>query len=99
MKTRRPLSHLLCALALLLGAAGTAAAPPEPDPSEPAITIRHGLEDEVIYEYRLNGEIREIKVVPPRGKPYYLVPSKDNKGYVRLDKSSLLVPSWILFRW
>lgn len=61
------------------------------------IVIRPG-EDVVYYEYRVNGEIREIKVVPDIGPSYYLVPAEGG-GWIREGETSLLVPSWVLFRW
>ena len=68
--------------------------------SEEQITIRPGDQGKVIYEYRINGQIKEIRVVPKIGKPYYLVPSDTQGGpYIRMDSSQLLIPSWVLFRW
>ena len=32
-------------------------------------------EDKMIYEFRQNGELRMIRIVPTFGKPYYLVPT------------------------
>lgn len=64
---------------------------------EPEIVIRKGINGEVYYDYMVNGEVTEIKVVPSIGKPYYLVP-KDG-SYIRMDHSQLLIPSWVLFRW
>ena len=69
----------------------------EPGTSGSEIVIRPG-EDVVYYEYRVNGEIREIKVVPDIGPSYYLVPA-DGGGWIREGETSLLVPSWVLFRW
>lgn len=67
------------------------------DPNEPQINIRHG-EDKTVYEYRVNGILKEIKVVPKVGPEYYLVPG-DGDGWIREDRSQLLVPSWVIFRW
>lgn len=68
--------------------------------SDEQITIRPGDKGEVLYEYRINGQIKEIRVVPKIGKPYYLVPSDTRGGpYIRMDSSQLLIPSWVLFRW
>jgi len=61
------------------------------------IVIRHG-EKEVFYEYRVNGQLMEIKVVPEIGPEYYLVPA-DGGGWVQDTESDLLVPSWVIFRW
>ena len=75
------------------------ASEPHYNQEEPEVTIRKGTEGEVYYDYIVNGEVVEIKVVPSVGKPYYLVPSKGHDGYIRLDRSQLLVPKWILLRW
>ncbi|MFB9885975.1 DUF2782 domain-containing protein [Balneatrix alpica] len=64
---------------------------------EPKIVISHS-EDKTFYEYRVNGEVVEIKVVPKEGKPYYLVPLQ-GKGLVRRDESSLRIPKWVIFQW
>ncbi len=68
--------------------------------ADDAITIRPGDQGELYYEYRVNGAIKEIRVVPKIGKPYYLVPADSRDGqYIRLDSSQLLIPKWVLFRW
>ena len=66
-------------------------------PVEPEITIRHE-NDETFYEYRVNGILKEIKVVPKIGPTYYLVPD-DGNAWIREERSQVLVPSWILFKW
>jgi hypothetical protein len=66
-------------------------------PVEPEITIRHENE-ETFYEYRVNGILKEIKVVPKIGPTYYLVPA-DGNAWIREERSQVLVPSWILFKW
>ncbi|MBB5320830.1 hypothetical protein HNR38_001316 [Marinobacter oulmenensis] len=63
----------------------------------PQIVIRPG-DNKVFYEYRVNGELREIKVVPETGPAYYLVPA-DGGGWIREDETDMLIPSWVLFRW
>jgi hypothetical protein len=82
-------------------------APPPPaavesgEPLEPEVTIIQG-ERETIQEYRVNGQLYMIKVVPKKGYPYYLV---DTNGDGRLETrytdpgAHLLVPHWVLFRW
>ena len=62
---------------------------------EPKITIRHE-EDKTFYEYRVNGVLKEIKVEPKVGPVYYLVPA-DGEGWIREEKSQLLVPKWVIF--
>ncbi|MDX1635309.1 MAG: DUF2782 domain-containing protein [Marinobacter sp.] len=66
------------------------------DANEPQVVITAD-EDATFYEYRVNGELREIKVVPKVGPPYYLVPAPD--GWVRQDQSQLRIPSWVIFSW
>lgn len=70
----------------------------QPPGSEAQIVIRPGDGNEVFYEYRVNGELVEIKVVPEVGPEYYLVPA-DGGGWIRESETELLVPSWVLFRW
>jgi hypothetical protein len=67
---------------------------------EPEVNIIH-REDRTIEEYRVNGTLRYIKVIPQKGPPYYFV---DTNGDGILDQqfSSLDNPplnQWILFRW
>ena len=55
----------------------------------------------MIYEFRQNGELRMIRIVPTFGKPYYLVPADPTKGFGDLQRVDALVPSWVLweFEW
>jgi hypothetical protein len=69
----------------------------QPAGEGPQIVIRPG-ENEVFYEYRVNGQLMEIKVVPEVGSEYYLVPA-DGGGWIRETESDMLVPSWVIFRW
>lgn len=64
---------------------------------EPDIEIRYG-EDETRYEYRVNGELVEIKVVPNVGPPYYLIPA-DQGEWERSSTSRLIAPSWKILEW
>lgn len=66
-------------------------------PVEPEITIQQ-KEGETFYEHRVNGVLKEIKVVPDVGPTYYLVPA-DGNTWIREDRSQILVPSWVLFKW
>ena len=65
--------------------------------AEAEITIVDS-EGKVFYEHRVNGVLTEIKVVPSVGATYYLVPA-DGGGWIREDRSSVLVPKWVLFEW
>jgi hypothetical protein len=61
------------------------------------VTIRNDG-DNTYYEFRVNGELAEIKVVPKQGPSYYLIPSRDG-DFVRKDDPDIVVPSWVIFRW
>lgn len=70
---------------------------------DPDITIIQ-RKDETIVEYRQNGRLRAVKVVP-RNKdfpPYYLV---DGDGDGRMDKRTvelgpeIFINNWVLFSW
>ncbi|HLV78436.1 MAG TPA: DUF2782 domain-containing protein [Marinobacter sp.] len=69
----------------------------QPPETGTEIVIRPG-ESEIFYEYRVNGQLVEIKVVPETGPEYYLVPA-DGGGWVQDHESDLLIPSWVIFRW
>ncbi len=95
----RTLTNLCSALLLTAGMlsplAGVAA---EGNVPEPEVTVRHE-DGHTLYEYRANGLLYMIKVVPPNGKPYFLVDPDGMGNYIRMDKSDLLIPSWIIHSW
>lgn len=69
------------------------------NPGEETVTIRNDG-DNTYYEFKVDGEISEIKVVPKHGPAYYLIPVPDNKGeFMRKDAPEVRVPSWVIFRW
>ncbi|WP_430460812.1 DUF2782 domain-containing protein [Thalassolituus sp. LLYu03] len=87
------MTALLMTPALLLSGLSVAQ-----DPAE-TVTIRNDG-DNTYYEFRINGEISEIKVVPIKGPAYYLIPSEQEDGdFVRKDNPSMRVPKWVIFRW
>ena len=90
------MKRMIFTLFLLAGTPLWAVEPPATQPNEPEIVIRHG-ESKTVYEYRVNGELREIKIVPKHGKEYYLVPSEG--GWIKEGESTLLIPSWVIFSW
>ena len=65
------------------------------------VTIK-GDKDEVISEFRINGQLYMIRITPKKGLPYYLV---DGDGDGNLETRwndlapDLLIPSWVLLRW
>jgi len=69
------------------------------DPADASIIIRHS-DDKTYYEYTVNGEVVEIKVVPKKGPSYYLVPAGgDDSEFKKQTESDLVVPKWVIFRW
>ena len=61
----------------------------------PDVTLIAG-EERTVYEYRQNGKLRMIKVVPKLGKPYYLAPRDPTTGFGDLEQADTLVPRWVL---
>ena len=61
----------------------------------PDVVIIQG-EDRVVYEFRQNGQLRMVRIVPKWGKPYYLVPRDDTKGFGDLVRADMLLPQWII---
>ena len=59
------------------------------------ITVVQGT-DRTVYEFRQNGELRAIRVVPKVGKAYTLVPADPTKGYGNLERADRWLPQWIL---
>ena len=84
---------LLCLLAAgaLAGSLASHAAQRGPD----VVVIAE--EDRMIYEFRQNGQLRMIRVVPSFGKPYYLVPKDPTQAGGDLRRVESLVPSWVLW--
>jgi len=71
------------------------------DQMEPEVTITK-RNDAVVHEYRMNGQLYMVKIIPSRGYPYYLMDA-DGDGslesrYNQIDPA-LLVPRWMIFRW
>lgn len=55
--------------------------------------------DRTVFEYRNNGYLMMIKVVPKHGRPYYMVPADGSAHFTDLDFSKKLYPSWIILQW
>ncbi len=67
---------------------------------EPDVTIRKGKE-KTHYEYRINGQLYMVKVVPDIGPAYYLVDT-DGDGTLESREQAIdeiSVPRWVLFSW
>ena len=68
------------------------------DYDEDQIEIIEG-EDRLIYEYRQNGILTMIKIVPEKGRPYYMVPADGSPHYEGLDHKRKLYPQWVIMEW
>jgi hypothetical protein len=76
------------------------AAPELPDAGqpEPEVTITT-KGTEIHEEYRLNGRLYMIKVVPKKGKPYYLIDQEGSGQFRRSDfESRIAIPNWVIKR-
>jgi hypothetical protein len=97
-------------LTLLLSSVAVAAAPsdrppelqpvpdgaPGPDDA-PAVTIKPSGQGSVV-EYRANGRLYMLKVIPKVGKPYYLIDQKGDGQFARQDSldSGMRPPMWVI---
>ncbi len=85
-------------------------AAPEPPDIPPPVVSGETLEPDVtiikkeegtLYEYRVNGLLYMVKVVPQLGPPYYML-DRDGDGEFDSrgsDPTNVSVPQWVLFRW
>jgi Protein of unknown function (DUF2782) len=110
------MTHKLIAAILITLAVPVHAGQPSPGPvpeakPPPATGIEEDMQpevsiikrdDAVYHEYRLNGALYMIKVIPRIGAPYYLIDTTGD-GNLNLRRSELdpafVVPSWMIFRW
>lgn len=82
---------------LLFGGESIARSSPD-DFNSDDIEIIEGTE-RTIYEYRVNGVLMMIKVVPKVGRPYYMVPADGSAHYQGLDHKKNLYPQWVILEW
>ena len=98
-------------LTLIVSSLAVAAAPPSDRPpelkpvpdgapgpgGEPAVTIKESSQGRVV-EYRANGKLFMLKVIPKVGKPYYLVDRTGDGQFVWQGNlgSNLQPPMWVL---
>lgn len=63
----------------------------------PPVTIKPGAQGRVV-EYRANGKLYMLKVIPRVGKPYYLVDHKGDGQFARQDSldSGMRPPMWVV---
>ena len=93
---------MACSLAFLAACPAALAAPvhlsPPDENAADDIEIVAG-KDRTVFEYRNNGYLLMIKVVPKHGKPYYMIPADGSPHYKSLDYARNLYPSWIIVQW
>lgn len=57
---------------------------------------------QMIEEYRSHGKLYMIKIIPKKGRPYFLIDA-DGDGDLETRKNelspNLLIPSWVIFSW
>ena len=93
--SRRALSMLLPALML----AACATMQPDPEVPEDAVAAtRTEANGDVVTEYRVQGQLRMVKVVPFRGPAYYLV-DRDGDGKMDPLKGDAPVTYYKLYGW
>lgn len=93
MRAIKPL--MLASLLALMPLTGFAQEPVE---GEPDVTIRQEGE-RTVEEYRVNGFLYAVKIIPKTGKPYFLVRADGDSNFIRADKPDMLIPAWEIFSW
>jgi hypothetical protein len=80
-----------------LPAEGKPSAPEAADTGlEPEVTITTRGAD-VYEEYRLNGRLYKVKVIPAKGKPYYLFDHEGKGQFRRSDlEPAISIPTWVI---
>jgi hypothetical protein len=74
-------------------APGSAAPSVEPE-AEITITTKG---TEIHEEHRINGKLYMIKVIPAKGKPYYLIDREGSGQFRRSDlETNLSIPMWVI---
>jgi hypothetical protein len=103
---------LLLTFSTMAVAEGAAEASPPPEiENEDGARTAESLEGEVTIvqgrnaifeEYRRNGRLFMVKVIPNVGPPYYLIDS-DGDGMLEFQGDDIsgnwLIPQWVLFSW
>ena len=67
--------------------------------AEEGITIVDQSELGQVFEFRQNGVLIMIKVIPDQGRPYYMVPADGSPHYQDLSEVKHLYPNWVLLEW
>ena len=64
---------------------------------EPQVTIRQ-RDTGTVEEYRMNGRLYKIKVIPFRGEPYILIDRRGDGSFIMEGPGTpgLSVPQWVI---
>lgn len=95
---------------LLLSGLAVAAEPPSgltpvpdgpPGPGDaPQVTIKPSSQGGRVVEYRANGKLYMLKIIPKVGKPYYLVDPRGDGHFERQETlTGLQPPMWVIKQW
>ncbi len=89
----------------------TVPAPPVTTLPSSGVDVDEGLEpevniirrdDAVVHEYRMNGQLYMIKIIPVVGPPYFLIDTTGD-GSLNMRRNELdpglVVPSWMILKW
>jgi len=102
MKGKDTVNTIFFPLTLLIGlmffSEVASTAPAVNEYEEDQIELIEG-EDRLIYEYRQNGMLTMIKVVPKKGLSYYMVPLDGTHRVEGLDHQKKLYPQWVIKEW
>ena len=73
---------------------------PEGEDIEPKVRIVHRA-NAVIEEYRINGRLYMVRIIPRIGLPYFLVDTNGDGNYDTRtnDLDSMAVPMWVIYSW
>jgi Protein of unknown function (DUF2782) len=93
--TRRVRRSTLLFCTLVAAYAVVARSADSEDTRGPDVTII-AQEERTIFEYRQAGQLRMVKIVPKLGRPYYLVPADETRGFGDLEQAGMLIPRWVI---
>lgn len=77
--------------ALALSATPPALAQDGPRPD--ILTIQEA--GQTLEEYRIDGTLYAIRIVPQNGKAYFLVDTTGNGNFERVERAAVEVPAWV----
>ena len=99
MRTPTTIAAALAASLLLAGCATTGTADMPVDVSGAQVASRVLENGDRMDEYRVGGQLRMVRITPPRGPAYYLY-DRDGDGTLdRDDADNLPQTYWKLFQW